>query len=113
MMLQGQLDQPQIPPALSGMPALDVFANTGLLGNDAIQIPERIADPGNLWTAYRRLLASAQPAFKLTFLKRQKFMLDGREGRIAASLAALNAPQPTDLTLAEWKEIVEEVEDED
>jgi len=25
----------------------------------------------------------------------------------------LNAPQPTNLTLAQWKEIVEEIEDED
>jgi hypothetical protein len=59
------------------------------------------------------LLASTQPAFKLALLKRQKFPLDGRQQRIAASLAALNAPQPTSLTLAQWKEIVEEIEDEE
>jgi hypothetical protein len=87
--------------------------NTGLLGNDAIQIPAKITDPDNLWAAYRRLLASAQPAFELALLKRRRFTPEGRERRIAASLAALNAPQPTDLTLAQWKEIVEEIEDED
>jgi len=113
MMLQGQLDQPQLQPVLSGMPASDVFANTGLLGNDAAQIPAKITNQGDLWAEYRRPLTSAQPVFKLSLLKRQKFTLEGREGRIAASLAALNAPQPTDLTLAQWKEIVEEVEDED
>lgn len=113
MMPQGQLGQSQLQPVLSGMPGSDVFTNTGLLGNDAIQIPAKIADRGNVWAAYRRLLASAQPAFKLALLKRQKFTLEGREERIASSLAALNAPQPTDLTLAQWKEIVEEVEDED
>ena len=70
-----------------------------------------IAD--GLWGGYRRLLASAQPDFKLALLKRQKFTPEGRERRIAASLAAMNAPQPTELTLAQWKEIVEEIEDED
>lgn len=55
---------------------------------------------------------SAQATPKLLLLKRQKFSPAGREQRIAASLAALNAPQPIDLTLAEWKEIAEEVEDE-
>ncbi len=113
MMLQGQLDQSQLPPVLNGVPAADVLVNTGFLGNDAIQIPAKIADPDNLWAAYRRLLASAEPAFKLALLKRRKFTPEGREKRIAASLAALNAPQPTDLTLAQWKEIVEEIEDED
>jgi|SRR5215469_3162700 len=58
-------------------------------------------------------LDSAQPALKLGLLKRQKFTPDGREQRIRDSLAALNASQPTTLTATEWKEIVEEVEDED
>jgi len=43
-------------------------------------------------------------------LKRQRFTPEGEQSRIAASLAALNATQPTDLTLTEWKEIVEEIE---
>lgn len=110
MMLQAQLDQSQRPPVFMDPP--DVPANIGL-GNEATQIPARIADSVSLLAAYQRALVSAQPAFKLSLLKRQKFTPEGREKRIAASLAALNGPQPTDLTLAQWKEIVEEVEDED
>ena len=46
-------------------------------------------------------------------LKRQKFTPHGRDERIAASLAALNAPQAIELTTAEWKAIVEEeIEDQ-
>ena len=113
MMPQGQLGQSQEPPVFIEMPAPQVRFNIGMLGNEAIQIPVRIADPDGLMVAYRKLLASAQPAFKLALLKKQKFTPEGRSKRIAASLAALNASQPTALTLAEWKEIVEEIEDED
>jgi len=49
----------------------------------------------------------------LALLKRQRFNRELRQRRIAASLAALNGPQPTELTLSEWKEIVQEVEDEE
>jgi len=54
-----------------------------------------------------------QPGLKLSLLKRQKFTPEGKQARIAASLAALNASQPIDLPIAEWKAIVEEIEDED
>lgn len=91
--------------------AEQVRVNISLLGNEFIQVPTRIADSDSLLAAYRRVLGSARPAFKLALLKRQKFTPEGREQRIAASLAAVNAPQPIDLTLARWKEIVEEVED--
>lgn len=113
MMLQGQLDQSQLPPLLNGLPVSYEIVNTGLLGNDAIQKPSKITALEDLWAAYWRPFPSAQPVLKLALLKGQKFTPEGRPGRIAASLAALNAPQPTDLTLAQWKEIVEEVEDED
>ena len=59
------------------------------------------------------LMDAVQSSFKLELLKRHKFTPDGREQRIRDSLAALNAPQPTTLTAAEWKEIIEEVEEED
>jgi len=71
------------------------------------------SDSPAFFALYRNLIASAQPGFKLTLLKRLKFKVDGRQERIAASLAAVNAPQPTDLTLAQWREIAEEVEDEE
>ena len=113
MMPQGQLGQSLQPPVFLEMPAATIRFNLGLLGNDAIQIPPRSADSKSLLSAYRKFLAPAQPTFRLALLKRQKFTPQDRATRIAASLAALNAPQPTDLTLAEWKEIVEEIEDED
>lgn len=50
---------------------------------------------------------------KLTILKRQKFRQVGRQARIEASLAALNAPQPTNLAPSEWKALIEEIENED
>ena len=113
MMPQGQLGQPQQPSMLAET-ATPAWArtNVGLLGNDAIQSPAWIADLNGLSADYRRILVSALPAFKLAALKRQKFSPDGRQARTAASLAALNAPQPTDLSLAQWKQVVEEIEDE-
>lgn len=60
-----------------------------------------------------REFSYAAQASKLELLKRQIFTLAGKEQRVAASLAALNAPQPTDLTLEQWKEIIKEVEDEE
>lgn len=114
MSVQGQLGQSQQAPVLVDVPTRQI-SFVGLLGNEYMQVPTRWVSsaPEGFLAFYRDLLASAQPAFKLTLLKRQKFTADGRQARIAASLAAVNAPQPTDLTLAQWKEIVEEVEDEE
>jgi hypothetical protein len=113
MTLLEQLAQPQNPPVPVGFPLSDFTVNSGLLGNRSIQIHQTFADADNLTANLRRLLTLARPALKLALLKRQKFTPEGREQRIAASLAALNAQQPTELTLAQWKAIVEEVEDED
>ena len=65
-----------------------------------------------LWMLDKQFNAD-RPDSKLTILKRQRFTPEGRERRIAASLAALAAPQPTALTREQWKEVVEEIEDED
>ena len=35
------------------------------------------------------------------------------EERIRRSLAALNAPEPINLTLEQWKQVIEEAEEED
>jgi len=85
--------------------------NAGLLGNKSIQAFTTIYI--GVSGALHRFLTQAQPGAKLALLKRSKFTPEGRQERIAASLAALNAPQPTNLTLTQWKEILEEVEDED
>jgi hypothetical protein len=66
-----------------------------------------------LWTALNKQFGAVRPDSKLAILKRQHFTPEGREHRIAASIAALEAPQPTVLTREQWKELVEEVEDED
>ena len=48
---------------------------------------------------------------KLDLLKRKRFTPEGKPERVAASLDALNAAQPTELTPAEWQEILEETEE--
>jgi len=48
---------------------------------------------------------------KLARLKQQKFTPKGKAQRVAASVTALYAPQPIELPPAQWKEIVEEIED--
>ncbi|HWZ43710.1 MAG TPA: hypothetical protein VNW97_09540 [Candidatus Saccharimonadales bacterium] len=75
---------------------------------EALMLARQLVDQPKEKLQYR-----AQPGLKLALLKRQTFTVDGRAGRVAASLAALNATQPTDLALAQWKEILEEIEDED
>ncbi len=116
MTLQGQLSQSQQPPAffeMAGMLGPSSDPGIGLLWNEAIQTPVRISDPHDLLAEYKRLFASAQPSLRLALLKKQRFTPAERAQRTVASLAALNAPQPTSLTLGQWKEIVEEIEDED
>jgi hypothetical protein len=52
-------------------------------------------------------------AAKLAQLKHEKFSSRDRTERIAKSLAAIAAVQPSTLTAAEWKQIVEsEIEDQ-
>ena len=90
---------------------------SGLLGNQSAQTPRRTLefeeDKLWLWTILNRQVGTSRPDSKFAILKRRTFTPEGREQRIAASLAALEAPQPTVLTREQWKEIVEEVEDED
>jgi hypothetical protein len=122
MTLQGQLGQSarfaQLPPVAA--PSLANLlptgnANTGLLGNAYAQVVHFSYSTyvDDIIETYRTLLTGAQPSYKLALLKRQKFTPQGRQARIANSIAALNARQPTDLTLAQWKAILEEIEDED
>ena len=54
---------------------------------------------------------ASEPGIKLARLKQQRFTPEGKAQRVAASLAALYAPQPIALPPAQWKEIVEEIED--
>jgi hypothetical protein len=122
MTLQGQLGQsvgsaqllPVTAPSYADLlPTGDV--NTGLLGNAYAQVVHFSSSNyvDDIIETYRTLLSGAQPSYKLALLKRQKFTPQGRQARIATSIAALNARQPTDLTLAQWKAILEEIEDED
>src|SRR5947208_9529410 len=107
MMPQGQLGQSQQPPwpiDITTSVQVGPNTNTGLLGNYSVQSPSVIAGFDDLFAEYQ-LIATAQPGFKLATLKRRKFTAQGRQERIAASLAALHAPQPTNLTLTQWKEI--------
>ncbi len=112
MISQGQLGQSQgqVPPYVLVPPP--ATANPPLLGNASIQKRAPIPDLETVMEMYRTLLSGASPNVKLAMLKRQKFKESGRQERIRASLDALNAPQPTHLTLGQWKEVLAE-EDED
>jgi len=52
-------------------------------------------------------------SWRLVRLKRRTFAEENRSQRIARSLAAVSAPQPTQLSASEWKRVVEaDVEDQ-
>jgi hypothetical protein len=111
MILQQQLGNPQHL-AVSGTFSLSLGSvNAGLLGNQLGQAPSWQAFTDTLLGEYYKQRSASQPSLKLAILKEQQFRAEGRGQRIATSLAALNAPQPTQLSASEWKEIVEEIED--
>jgi hypothetical protein len=112
MNVQEQLSKPQ------HLISTDVFRmrsyfDAGLLGNKYAQAPSSWGEGDTLPEIYQRLLDAVQPAFKLALLKQQKFTPQGRQGRIAGSLEALNFHQPTNLSLAQWREVIEQVEDDE
>lgn len=113
MMLQEQLGKAQAP--FANLPSLQATGDGGLLGNTIGQAPAGLLIADITVDVYRRQFGGPlAPGFKLALLKFRKFTPEGREQRIALSLAALNAPQPTDLTVAAWKEVLAEAEsDED
>ncbi len=90
-------------------PATDL----GLLGNQFGQGPSFEGVAASLVDVYYRVRSTSEPAFKLALIKQQKFIPKGKDSRVAASLAALNAAQPTELSLAEWQQILEEAEDDE
>ena len=86
-------------------------ADLGLLGNQLAQSPSFEGVAASLVDIYYRMHKASEPAFKLALIKQQKFTAEGKDSRVAASLAALNAAQPTKLSLAEWQQVLEEAED--
>jgi hypothetical protein len=111
MIVQEQLGKPQ---QLTGAPLLQSSSNLSVLGNHFAQAPTVRGEANAMMVeAYRKLVGTAQPAFKLALVKYRHFTSEDKEQRIAASLAAVNAAQPTELTPAQWKEILEEIEEED
>jgi hypothetical protein len=118
MTLQGQLAQsaqgqmlgtPHFPATIT-VPA---SANVPLLGDTSVQIRLPFLDVDTVMGMYRTLVSGARPSIRLGILKRHRFTQAGRQARIEASLAALNGPQPTVLGLAQWRELIEEIEEED
>ncbi|MBZ5510666.1 MAG: hypothetical protein LAN70_05780 [Acidobacteriia bacterium] len=118
MTLQGQLAQSAHSALAQTVPPFGDFTpppvtETGLLGNTSNQTRVSSFDTNTLMEIYREFLRGVQPSSKLVILKRQRFTREGRQQRIEMSLGAVNAPQPTELTAAQWKEILDEIEDED
>ena len=109
MISQQQLGNPQ-QPVHEAYPLWPGSGNAGLLGNER-QAPSLQTVTEALINSYFLLRITSHPGLKLAILKEQKFKAEGREQRVAMSLAALNATQPTQLSPAEWKEIVEEIDD--
>ena len=91
--------------------------HSGFLGDRHAQTPTATteSDIDDLWllVALTARFAAVGPEPRLAVLKRHKFAPEGREHRIKVSLDALEGDQPIILTRDQWKEIVEEVEDED
>ena len=110
---------PQQPPAaLQDVAAPRLAQFSGLLGNLRAQSPVSAESEFRdeelwLWASLNRQFGSARPESKLATLKRQRFSPEGRDERIRVALASLEAPQPTRLTLEEWKAVITEVESED
>jgi hypothetical protein len=105
---QGQLSF--VPP----FPLMSQGAETAfLLGNTFIQTPRPALTVDAVMAMYRTLVSGASPSVRLDILKRDRFTLAGRRARVDASLAALNGPQPTVLTVGQWKELIEEIEEDD
>ena len=109
MILQEQLGNSQ-QPSVGEAFSLSGLADVGLLGNLLGQKPSFQA-PGVLLVYPYWNTLSSEPGMKLARLKQQKFTPEGKAQRVAASLAALYAPQPVELLPAQWKEIVEEIEE--
>jgi len=110
MIGQQQLTRLQQPPVFVQIPSAAVHLHAGLLGNEAIQIPNTATRYSIYGDRQRRTI---QPTARLALLKQNTFTAEGRRDRIAASLAAVNRSQPTQLSASQWKDIVEEIEDED
>ena len=70
-------------------------------------------DASLLFESFSKGVHLAASSSKLSDLKRKAFPESGRMERIAKSLAAVNAVQPTQLSSSEWKLIVEaDIEDQ-
>lgn len=110
MIVQQQLTYLQRLPVFDQIPSAAVHLHAGLLGNEAIQIPTT----ATRYSVHRgHQQKTIQPTARLALAKQHTFTPEGRAGRIAASLAAVNTAQPTELSASQWKDIVEEIEDED
>ena len=99
--------------------APDSPANAGSLANLGSQIS--FASKGQAWVLNASLgiesffggLDPQVSSSRLSDLKRKAFAETGRMERIAKSLAAVNAAQPTRLSASEWKRIAEaDIEDQ-
>lgn len=94
------------------------LANGGNLANSGSQISlaskERFFfDASVFFESFSAGVRPQAPSSKLSQLKRKAFPESGRMERIAKSLAAVNAAQPTHLSSSEWKRIAEaDIEDQ-
>lgn len=76
------------------------------LGDIGLQVPR-----GPLLLSDRPRMQNVVP--KIEFLKKRHFTDQGREARIAKSLAALEQPNPIQLTREQWIWIAETLDSED
>lgn len=114
MTLRAQFQESQEPPA-TVLPLPSSVTQFSLLNNQHIQVGHAEgSDFGRAIDDFLlRAVAIGRHQSMLAFLKSEHFKAEGREQRIRASLAALDAPQPIQLTLQQWIEVAREIEDED
>jgi hypothetical protein len=94
------------------------LANGGNLANSGSQMSlaskeESLFDASLFFESFSGGVHPHAPSSRLSDLKRKAFPETSRMERIARSLAAVNAAQPTHLSSSEWKRITEaDIEDQ-
>ncbi len=113
----GGVAEQQAPSILMGVASHNLPRYSGLIGNPRAQLPDLTTVPefADVWTLgfLSKAFVYVHPTARLAVLKRGKFTAEGRTQRIKLSLDALNALQPTILTLEQWKEVIAEAEEDD
>ncbi len=105
----------QLPAPIAPQPPANgrSLANSGSQISLASKAQSQIFDASLFFESLSGGIHPQTSSSRLADLKRKAFSESGRRDRIAKSLAAVNAAQPTHLSSSEWKRIAEaDIEDQ-